>query len=162
MRSASPSKIAGLFTLASLLMAAGGCGGNQTPRATVKGQVKIGDKNLTIGTVIFTGKDKNISGSALIDSEGNYIMKDAPFGEVKVSVTVPKRPGQMGGKMPTMPKAPGGGAMQAPDGSAPTSTGAVDFSKIVPIPEKYANPETSNLSFTVEKGDQTHNINLTP
>ena len=33
---------------------------------------------------------------------------------------------------------------------------------VVPIPDKYAEPDTSGLTFTVKRGEQTHNITLTP
>ena len=33
---------------------------------------------------------------------------------------------------------------------------------IVPIPDKYAEEKTSGLTYTVEKGEHTWDINLTP
>src|SRR5687767_10572081 len=146
--------VTALFVSAALFGLVG-CGG-PTARATVKGQVKLGEKNLTAGNVFFSSVKDNTSGSAAIDAEGNYVMRDAPLGEVKISVTVPK--GMMGGKIAM--KAPAGVNMPADQGTA--GPGALDPSKVVTIPDKYSNPDTSKLTYTVTSGEQTHNINLTP
>ncbi len=160
MRRVLLTRMAALFALAGLFGSMAGCGGDAIPRGSVKGQVKIGDKNLTAGTVLFTAKDKKATGSAVIDQNGNYEMKDAPVGEVMVSVTVPKVMG-IGGKMPQMPNAPADAGMKAGGVDMTAGTGMIDPSKVVPIPEKYADPDSSLLTFKVEKGAQTHNITLT-
>ena len=33
---------------------------------------------------------------------------------------------------------------------------------IVPVPDKYHSPETSGLTYVVKRGEQTHDITLTP
>src|SRR5437870_11885977 len=79
-----------------------GCGSNHQARATVKGTVTFAGKNLTVGSVMFYGKD-NMTASASIDPKGNYVMNDAPLGEVKITVTVPTMPRGLGKmKMPGM------------------------------------------------------------
>jgi hypothetical protein len=146
------------LSAASLLGMVLGCSGGTVPRATVKGQVKLGDKVLTGGTVMFVLKE-NVTGSALIDGNGNYDMRDAPIGDVKVSVNVPKAPFMPKGGM--MPKAPTDGT-KGGENMMMNTPGMMDPSKIVRIPDKYGNPDTSALTYSVKSGEQTHDITLTP
>src|SRR5262245_51037409 len=77
--------------LVGLLIVSVGCGPNYKARAKVTGKVTFAGKPLTAGTVMFFGKD-NLTGSATIDKHGMYAMNDAPIGEVKITVTVPRPP----------------------------------------------------------------------
>jgi hypothetical protein len=158
------TKTGGLLLLVGLLSASAGCSPGYKSRGTVKGQVTISGKPLYVGTVTFV-TDDNRSGSATIDQNGNYVMGDAPVGDVKVTVTVPKvggMAGMMGGK-PARPKSPVG-EMKDPNNPSQGGPAAapVDPSKIVPIPDKYSTVETSGLTYKVEKGEQTFDIKLTP
>jgi hypothetical protein len=149
-----------LLVLATLCLVGLGCGGAKG-RATVKGQVTIGGKPLNSGSVGFHGSGDR-AGSATIDRNGNFTMSDAPIGDVKISVSVPKNSGRgvMGPKPSTKnptgemkdPNKPAEGAAEAP----------IDPAKIVQIPEHYGDPEKSGLTFKVEKGESTHNIELKP
>src|SRR5262245_6990748 len=85
------TRAGGRLLLLGLLALSVGCGPNYKARATVKGKVTFGGKALTVGSVMFHGKD-NLTGSATIDKDGNFVMNDAPIGEVKITVTVPKPP----------------------------------------------------------------------
>jgi hypothetical protein len=149
----------GLVVLVLLIGLAGCSPANL--RAKVKGKVKFFDKTLTAGTVAFTSKDGRI-GTANIDFEGNYEMNDAPVGEVTITVSVPRMPmGPMPGGAPKPP--PGVPEMRPPGEIGGGSTApAIDPKKIVQIPGKYEKAETSGLTFTVEKGQQTHDITLSP
>jgi hypothetical protein len=150
----------GLFILGLLILAIG-CGPNYKARGSVKGKVSFAGKDLTTGTVMFHGKD-NITGSATIDKNGNYLMNDAPLGDVKITVSVPKLP--PGGLKAISP----GGADKStksvdPSGSGKSITIMGDMpTHVVPIPDKYQNVETSGLTFTVKKGEQTKDLPLTP
>jgi hypothetical protein len=145
----------GAWMLLCLCLWSAGCGGTKS-KATVKGQVTIGSKPVYMGTVSFILNDKQ-SGSATTDQNGNYVVTDAPVGDCKISVTVPKLgPGLRGG--PVIPK--GMPAMKDPNASESTPAPLMDPSKIVPIPDKYGDPNSSGLSFKVEKGEQTHDIKL--
>jgi hypothetical protein len=120
------------------------------------------DKKLTAGTVTFTSADGR-AGSGPIDFNGNYEVGDAPLGPCTITVRVPQPPPMMpgAGKMGQPPK--GMPPMRAPGGDAPDdSSTLIDPNKIVKIPGKYAKPETSGLTFTVERGENQHNITLTP
>jgi hypothetical protein len=133
-----------------------GCGSETGNRAVVKGQVKLGDTPLNQGSVTFQAKD-NRRGSGSIDANGNYTVADAPIGEVSVAVFVTPRP-----KVPVFKtKAPKGVPLQNPAGGENMAGGAaIDPAKVVYIPEKYGDPATSGLTYTVERGEQTHNITL--
>jgi len=149
----------GLFLFLCLLVA--GCGPDYKARAKVKGKVKFFDKTLTCGTVAFASKDGRI-GSGNIDFDGNYEGNDAPIGDTTVTVTVPTgMSGPMAGKGQPKPP-PGVPEMKGSGGSGNTPSPAIDPKKIVEIPAKYAKAETSGLTYTVVKGENTHNITLTP
>jgi hypothetical protein len=164
MPSRHPSRACGALLLGLLVLAAG-CGPNYKDRASVKGKVTFGGKALTAGSVTFHGKS-NITGSATIDKTGNYVMNDAPLGDVTITVTVPQMP--MGG-LAMMRRGPGMKAAKESKGSADPEDPSKRMSimgdmptEVVPIPEKYAKVESSGLTFTVQKGEQTHDIPLTP
>jgi hypothetical protein len=178
-----------LLTLStSTLLLAGGCGPGVKDRGIVHGKVTFRGEPLTVGTVQFVTSD-NRTGSAMIKEDGTYEMPDAPVGEVQIAVTVPVKggistamkggPGGVGtkgapGGVGTMPPGAGGGsggkiAPKAPEGVLGGGDGykmgpppTLDLTKAVRIPDKYAKPETSGLTYTVTRGDQTHDIPLTP
>jgi hypothetical protein len=128
----------------------------------VKGKVTLGKKPLPSGTVMFYGKD-GITATAHINPDGTYEMADAPLGECKVTVTVQTLPpgdtmvaGRLKGKGPKMPAGPRDPSKESPElPSAPQVP-----KEVVPIDTKYSSPETSGLSITVKKGEQTYDIDL--
>ncbi len=148
------TRACGLVLLFGLLAVAVGCGTNYKARGTVKGKVTISGKNLTVGTVMFYGKD-NLTGSAPIGSDGTYVINDAPLGDVKITVTVPTVPP---GGFSHLKGAPAGPVMPGENNPKPTTIPTT----VVPIPQKYGNVETSGLTFTVQRGEQTNDLNLTP
>lgn len=151
---------AGLLACCAVLLTSG-CGPDYKARATVKGKVTRGGKPLTTGTVMFVNKE-GMSGSASITPEGTYELSDAPLGECTVTVTVnmsndPSVRARMKGKgvaMPEGPKDPN--ATESPE----PPSGARVPTEVVPIDQKFSDPETSGLKFTVQKGEQTYNIEL--
>jgi hypothetical protein len=155
------ARTAGFLLLIGLLAASAGCGVNYKAKAIVKGQVVFFDKKLTAGTVSFQTADGR-SGAGNIDFNGNYTVTDAPIGQCKVTVAVPRLSGMPPG-MRGPAKPPGNMPPMRPPGGADTDEASlIDPGKIVQIPGKYASVDTSGLSFTVEKGEQTYNITLTP
>ncbi len=163
MRLAHLVRWGGLVALLAVF-AALGCSDPSQARAVVKGNVKFFDKHLTAGTVSFIAADGRV-GSGNIDFDGNYVVHDAPVGDTKVIVSVPKMGMGPAGKGPSPKPPPGVPPMHSPDGSqggnAPEDVG-IDPNKIVKIPAKYEKTESSGLSFKVEKGENTYNITLTP
>jgi hypothetical protein len=140
-----------------------GCAPDYRARAVVSGKVTMGKRALPSGTVTFYGPN-NVTSTATIDENGNYTMNDAPIGEVTITVTVPTPP-QMGaggikGTVEKWKKTAGGDPSKDPTGE----NSGIMFSKMptnfVRIEEKYSKPDTSPLRYKVEKGEQTHNIEL--
>lgn len=148
--------------LAGLCIAGSGCGG-KAERARVKGHVKFFDKDLTAGTVAFTSKDGTHVGSTAIDMNGNYEISDAPVGDVIITVKVPNV-SKGGAMMKDKGKAPPGMPEMKGPGGEETSfiPPSIDSSKIVQIPGKYGSVDTSGLTYTVVKGEQTKDIVLSP
>jgi hypothetical protein len=158
------ARAACLLLLASLVVASAGCGPSQKGRGVVKGNVKFFDKHLTAGTVLFISKDGVLTGSGNIDFDGNYSVSDAPLGPCTVLVKVPHTSNTPGGAKGAMKPPPGVKPVKMPgsEGGEASDEPLIDTSKIVQIPGKYSSPETSGLSFTVEKGENTYNITLSP
>ena len=145
-----------------VLMLAAGCGSGAKARAVVKGKVSIGDKQLTVGNVFFHGAN-NVMANGTIDKNGNYEIPDAPLGDVKISVTVPKVSPMMLAKMNAMRKGMPEAKSVDPSGSGKSISIMGDMPEhVVPIPDKYASPETSGLTYTVQPGEQTKDLPLTP
>lgn len=138
-----------------LLILITGCGGVRKgeEQAEVSGRVLFQGKPLPGGRVSFVAVNGGIANSDFIDENGNYKIK-APIGDVKVgvdnSMLEPKRFG--GGGPPkglNHPRPPGQEAQEKPIKG-----------QFVRIPEQYKDPSTSGLSYTVKKGAQTHDIEL--
>lgn len=143
MKSASWLRAASLVSLFFLFTVAG-CA---PATGKVKGRVKLVNKYLTAGTVGFVAKGGRVA-VGQIDADGNYEIPDAPAGEVKISVQVPS----------ALP----GATVKPPPGIPDTRPKGGAAKPIVPIPAKYGNPETSGLTYTVQPGEQTHDITLAP
>lgn len=145
----------------ALLVNASGCGPDYKARGAVKGHVTTGKKSLTTGTVMFYAKS-GVTASAHIDPDGNYVMNDAPLGECVVTVTVTPLP-----RDPSVRARLKGGGPKVPEMKNPEDKGGPGLpsapvvpKEVVSIDEKYSNPETSGLKFTVAKGEQTYDIEL--
>jgi hypothetical protein len=153
--------------LLSLVVAVAGCGPG---RGKVSGRVLYNGAPLPGGRVTFRPADpRQNTVSAELNERGEYEAV-LPAGEVQVSVDnreLEPRTAQGGGLPPGLPalsaearKALGGKG----DKSPPKPGGqAADrpSGRYVMIPTRYHDVETSGLKFTVQSGDQTHNIELT-
>lgn len=145
---------------AALVALAAGCGPDYKARGSVKGVVKSPRGTLTAGTVMFFNAS-GMNSSAPINSKGEYNMPDAPLGECTITVTVPEMPmdPNIKARMQGKEKGPKMPVMNNPD--SPDFPMKPDVpTKIVPIDQKYSKPETSGLKYTVQKGEQVHNIDL--
>jgi hypothetical protein len=115
-----------------------GCGG----RGDVSGTVRFNGKPLSTGRITFVGPDQRDGVYSLILTDGSYKVTGCPAGPVKIAVqaVVPRSgPGQA---------APKPGTVRRP--------GALK------IPTRYADPSTSGLDYTVNRGEQQHDIDLKP
>lgn len=123
----------------------------------MKGKVIFNKKPLPAGQISFIGSKSTVM--AEIQPDGSYEIANAPVGEVNITVkTVPLA--EMMGKGSPPPK--GIGPMKPPDGGGNEAGGAAKPGKYVRIPDRYADPARSQLKFTVKKGDNEHDVELTP
>jgi hypothetical protein len=137
-----------------------GCG-QQTGH--ISGKVLYQGQPLAGGRLTFRPADPKLNTlSVPIDADGRY-EATLPVGEVTIAVdnrelqppTRDPSPGLPPGiKLPDQ----AGGAKAAP--AAPSSGQAKPSGKYVPIPEKFYQAETSGLTYTVKKGEDTLDIEL--
>jgi hypothetical protein len=159
-------RIALRFVPLLLLPAMVGCGVGQ---GKVSGKVMFEGKPLPGGRVTFFPQEKGLNDvTVLLDEQGNYQV-DLPACEVKVTVNnqelKPRHRLSFGGVPPGIPGQAIQKLKQAPKQEAkgtidPGMRGRIP-GKYVEIPAKFADLSTTPLSFTVHRGDQLHNIELT-
>lgn len=127
-----------------VLLAFAGCDGGKT--AVVRGSVTIDREQITFGTVSFVGADGRVD-QAMIQPDGTYTMKKAPVGDVVITVQTYPLPPQV----------------EAPDakGKGGKPSAAMGGARFVPIPPRYGDSKQSPLKYTVQSGDQTHDLTLT-
>jgi len=131
-----------------------GCGGGT---GTLSGKVYYDGKPLKGGNMTFicTGKP---SISTKINEDGSYQTEGISAGPVKICVETESwnpRGKTMGG----MNKPPPG---QTSPATGPKSSGAEMLKRYVWIPPIYADPDQTPLTYTVTRGNQTHDVKLEP
>jgi hypothetical protein len=147
-------RFAGSSATGLLLVAVLGCGGNTTIN-TLEGKITYNGAEVTGGSILFYPAGGGpVPG--FIKSDGTYIASDVPPGEV--TVTIDTTSVQNTGKaiMPPGGKAPPGG-----DASKYPGANIQGAAKAVQIPAKYADRNKSGLKFTVSKGKNEKNFELT-
>jgi hypothetical protein len=138
-----------------LLILAAGCGGGtrSVEHAEVTGRVLYEGNPLPGGVVNFVTIKGAFANMGIIDENGNYQIK-SPVGEVQIGVSnkmlerESPKPKEEPVKRVRVEKGGGGG-------SAPLVKG-----RFVNIAPKYYDPATSGLKYTVKRGAQTHDIEL--
>lgn len=136
-------RVAWLIAIIPFLYA--GCG--QSNRVT--GTVTFDGKPLPAGQVTFLCDGKGRPAiAATISAAGAYEIVNPPTGRAHVFVRTFK----------PQPKPPPG---VDPETGRDYSADWVDTGPFVPIPKKYASPETSGLEYRIIPGDQTFDIVLT-
>jgi hypothetical protein len=139
----------------ALLTATTGCTKtlHETKHEEVSGKVLFKGKPLPGGRVTFAAITGGFASSASIDGDGNYKI-NAPIGEVLISVDnrmfQPKR-GAKQGREQRLLRRPDAPVVEAEP---------IKGRRYVEIPERYANCDTSGLTYTVMPGAQTHDIQL--
>ncbi len=134
---------AGALALLSLI----GCGG----QAKVTGKVTMKGTPLNGGQLLLTVN--NQPQTTVIQPDGSYTFEKIPVGTYKVGViTVPPKPppGPAPKEMKMDASKMGGPAGAVPDPGV----------KLMPIPAKYNDPETSGLTLTVKSGQHKQDIPL--
>jgi hypothetical protein len=132
-----------------------GCGGG-AGTGTITGKVSYKSTPLKGGRITFFGSDKKSSAKiADIAEDGTYKVEGVPVGTVKITVETEylNQASKYAGK-------------NKPPADAKTSgmnmPSAEELKRrYTAIPLEYSNPDQSELSFTVKKGNQEHSIDLT-
>ncbi|HTU17057.1 MAG TPA: hypothetical protein VMG10_03280 [Gemmataceae bacterium] len=101
----------------------------------VSGVVTYQGKPVSAGTVLFVGDDK-MPARGPIHSDGSYQVNHVPTGNVKIAVLVP------------------------PPSPAPYTKDPQRPPPSVAIPPKYMNADTSEMTYKVSSGSQTHDLKL--
>jgi hypothetical protein len=147
-------------------------------KAKVSGQITFNGKPLPAGRITFVGANGKASDPVDIIN-GTYEVLNAPIGECKIKVETAYLLNMMG-PMSGISGMPGGG-MGMPDmskfGNKMPEDKKGDMAKnvtaemidmkdklgeyVVIIPNEYANPEKTTLTFHVKSGTNVHNVELT-
>ncbi|HSQ56619.1 MAG TPA: hypothetical protein VLM40_12825 [Gemmata sp.] len=175
MRHLFPSRrgtfLAALTLLCTTLLLAG-CGKSS---GSVSGKVSYQGKALKGGSVSFVSEDGGRSFAGPIKEDGTYTIPDLLSGEYKVCVETsslnmrggqkgPKYAGSSGGKaaIPTDKGPPPGAPI--PEGYTPSNPAAAKADAVqkrfIPIPDKYAKPDTTDITYSFKGGNETYNIDL--
>ena len=129
-----------------VLVLTAGCG---APKGSISGKVTYLDKPLKRGTVMFI-QEQGAPFQAKIQN-GEYHIDKVPVGPVKITVNPPTGTGEEAGlweKQPMSPKNPM--AMEK----------ALRPKEEIQLPPKYTDPKLTELTYTVTKGPQEHDIHL--
>ncbi len=137
----------GILGIGIALIWTTGCGGPFT--APVSGKVTYKGEPLPGGVVTFIHPDGR-TGYTTIKEDGSYTIPAAPGGDVKCIVQTIK-------PIPGLPKRL---AAKLPGGGNKGSEPIYPAGKYVPIPEKYGDPQTSGLAYTIHRGSNSIDISL--
>jgi len=153
------------LVLSAALSCLAGCGSS----SKIVGKVTYKGKPVPGGIVAFYGAN-NWTGTSDLDENGNYTIVKAPVGTVKITVdTSSYRPTQLPFAAPKMPNMQDMSKMAKPPEMPEEAKKnplynpqlrAERAKRYVEIPAKYAHPDTTDLTYEVKRGVQTHDIEL--
>lgn len=137
--------------LACAALALGSCGNPRESRlpetgATLEGTIKFGSEQLQFAQIQVLGGNEMATGR--IDEDGRYKVENCPLGAVKIGVNTSAARGEF------QSKAMQGGLYKGPDKQG---KGSVPL-RFVDVPAKYADPNASGLTTTVNPGTNTFDI----
>jgi hypothetical protein len=146
------------------MLSATGCGG---AHGNISGKVTYKGQPVRFGSVVVVGSDKTpVTGP--IDQGGNYLIEDAPAGEVQIGVVSPD-PTIAANKakamsLPKRPKADEKEDGKHKIGNMPAQEAPADSArakkKWVQLPKDVQFPDRSGITTTVQPGENTFNIEL--
>jgi hypothetical protein len=140
------------------LLFVAGCGDPLNRGGEISGTVTIDDEPVTAGNVLLVSEDGKWSVVGPISATGTYTVKEPPLGTVRIAVQTEmysqKNNPDPGHKTGKGNEPPGSRGMVTPN---PAERGLIYKA----IPAKYEKIETSDLSVTVTRGNQQHDIRLT-
>jgi len=110
-----------------------GCGSGEPPTGSIAGKVTFKGQPLTTGVITLVNEEAGLGASGELDVSGNYRIESIRTGQYKVAVHNPP---------------------------PPPESGAVPKNWKLSIPEKYQDVETSELTATVNEGENTADFGL--
>jgi hypothetical protein len=116
--------------------------------ASLEGKITYGGEPVPLAAVIIVPVSRGEGTTGFADDDGHFKVANVPTGEVKIAVDSGPARGQMMGR-----------AMAGTDPNAKGGKKAVP-PKIVDVPKKYQNPDTSGFTTTIQKGQNTFNIEI--
>jgi hypothetical protein len=117
--------------------------------ATLEGTVAYGAEKVPVALIIVAGEHGSATGH-IDEATGRYRVENVPLGEVKVAVNTDAAKGEMQGKLMA-------GYYKGPEAK---SKGIMAPPKVIDVPPKYRNPDTSGLKTTVQQGANTYDIKI--
>ena len=115
--------------------------------ATLEGTVTYKKQSVQYAMIVVTGGGAFGSSSGHIGEDGRYKVENAPTGQVKIAVITEAV------KMQVMMS---GGKYAGPEAKGGKKPGPTP--KFIDVDAKYANPDTSGITTTVNKGKNEYNI----
>lgn len=112
-----------------------GCGPKGPATGSVQGTVTHNGQALTVGTVTLMNPETGIGGSAELDATGSFHIESLRTGTYRVAIQPPAAP-------------------------SPEETAAGATVEPLDIPAKYQSPDTSELTATVNVGNNTVDLDL--
>jgi hypothetical protein len=147
--SPNPGKCGMLVVLVALIGICG-CG---PATGTVSGTVTYKGTKLKGGNVTFVSTEGKPSKSTTIQPDGTYMIVGVPAGAVKICVETQSLNPGVGSNTPKNEPPPG---QKSPYGKRKQDNADL----YVEIPDTYAQPETTKLTYTVTSGKQEKSITL--
>jgi len=141
-----------------LLLVLAGC----SSQGTITGKVTYQGKPLASGTVTFVPEQGGHAVSTDIHNGEYKVLKIAP-GPAKIAVSIPSRPAEVASFIQKMqPPSPEMKGKKAPPTSPPAGgPKSAKAPPATPFPNKFTDPNTSGLTYTVRGGSQVFDIDLT-
>jgi hypothetical protein len=115
---------------------------------TVSGTVTYNGKPVHFALIIVQAVNGGAVANGSIQPDGKYEVKNAPVGEVKVAVNTDAGKGEL------ITAQMQGGMYTGPDGKKAKRV-SIDYNQ---VPKKFQSPETTTITTTLNKGDNTFDI----
>jgi hypothetical protein len=146
----SRNLLLGVTAAAALSAVSCGSGGGIEPiketGATLTGKVTYGNEPVPMALVI-VAQTGGGSATAFADDDGNFKVENVPVGDVLIAVNTDATKGQMTGR--------------AMAGTDPKAKGKKTVTpKLVEVPKKYHNPDTSGLTTKTQQGANQYDITI--
>ena len=118
--------------------------------ATLEGSITLNGNPIPLALIIV--RSQSATSDSVVREEGKYKVPSVPLGLVKIGVDTEAMRGEVISRSMA-------NAYKGPDGKIKEEQ--AKKLKFIPVPIKYADPDTSGLEFEIKKGSNTFDIILT-